>query len=205
MNSETLGLLFMATQIEIFSTRFNAFETEFTAKISLGTFLTIYMALSQRLTQVGKDPYLLELSELHQIGVHAWPSPGRATLLLAPSKTNSPIGRNPGENTLSLSLKIKSPSYCIVFPFLHVFGFSNVGDDHYSKFCLIISLNFHLIPSMSSSLGFLTLGTISVIHFHPLSTHTTCVTRVHVIGNFFHITCLSNPFYGTRHPVPRKT
>ena len=61
----------MATEIGIFSTRFKVFETEFTAKTSLRTFLTIYMDLSQIITQVGKDPYLLELSELHQIGVHA--------------------------------------------------------------------------------------------------------------------------------------
>ena len=71
MNSETLRLLFTATQIVIFSTWFKAFEIEFMAKTSLRTFLTIYMALSQRLTRVGKDSYLLELSELHQIGVHA--------------------------------------------------------------------------------------------------------------------------------------
>ena len=67
------------------------------------------------------------------------------------------------------------------------------------------SLNFHLISSMSLRLGFFTLGTISAIHFHHLSTLATCVTRVHVIGDFGHITCLSNPFYGTGHPVPRKT
>ena len=104
VNSETLGLLFTTTQIGIFSTRFKAFETEFTAKTSFRTFLTIYMTLSQRLTQVGKDPYLLELSKLHQIDAHAEPSPLRATFLLAPSKTDSPIGRNPREKPLSLSL-----------------------------------------------------------------------------------------------------
>ena len=65
MNSEILGLLFTTTQIGNFSTRFKAFETEFTAKTSLITFLTIYMALSQILNQVGKDPYFLELSELY--------------------------------------------------------------------------------------------------------------------------------------------
>ena len=37
------------------------------AKTSLKTFLTIYMGLSQRLTQIGKDPYwaLLTLSRDH--------------------------------------------------------------------------------------------------------------------------------------------
>ena len=59
MNSKTLGLLFTITQIGIFFTRFKAFETEFTTKTSLRTFLTIYMIHSQEVTQVGKDPYLL--------------------------------------------------------------------------------------------------------------------------------------------------
>ena len=71
VNSETLGLLFTTTKFGIFSTRFKGFETEFTAKSSLRISLTINMALSQRINQVGKDPYLLELSELSQIGVHA--------------------------------------------------------------------------------------------------------------------------------------
>ena len=51
--------------------QFKCFETEITAKSSLRIFLTIYMALRQRITQVGKDPYLLEFLELHQISVHA--------------------------------------------------------------------------------------------------------------------------------------
>ena len=67
VNSETLGLLFTTTQIGIFSTRFKAFETKFTAKTSLRTFLTIYMVLKKGLTQIGKDPYRLEMSELHQL------------------------------------------------------------------------------------------------------------------------------------------
>ena len=71
MNSETLGLLFTATKFGIFSTRVKGFEIEFTAKSSLGISQTIKMALSQRINQVEKDPYLLELSELLQSGVHA--------------------------------------------------------------------------------------------------------------------------------------
>ena len=63
MNSKTLRLLFTTTQNRNFLTRFKAFETESTAKTSLRTFLTIYMALSQRLTQVGKDLYLVEFDE----------------------------------------------------------------------------------------------------------------------------------------------
>ena len=53
----------MITQIMNFLTRFKDFETESTAKTSLRTFLTIYMTLSQRLTQVEKDPYLVEFDE----------------------------------------------------------------------------------------------------------------------------------------------
>ena len=118
VNSKTLGSLFTATQLGIFYTRFKAFETKFIAKTSLRTFLTIYMALSRRLTQVGKDPYLLELSELHQIGAHASSSPRRATFLLAPSKTDDPIGQKPREATPSLSKNEfqqplhKTPLYC---------------------------------------------------------------------------------------------
>ena len=37
----------------------------------------------------------------------------------------------------------------------------------------------------------LTLGIISPIHSHHLSNLATCVTRLHVIGDFCHITCLS--------------
>ena len=57
--------------IGIFSTRFKGFETENMAKSSLRISLTIHMTLSQRITQVGEDSYLLELSELHKIGAHA--------------------------------------------------------------------------------------------------------------------------------------
>ena len=114
MNGKTLGLLFTIIQIGIFFTQFKAFETEFTTKTSLRTFLTIYMALSHRIMQIGKYPYLLELSKLYQIGAHAESSPGRVTLLLAPSRTDGPISRNPREKTHLLSLKHKICTYCIL-------------------------------------------------------------------------------------------
>ena len=103
----------MTTQIGIFSTRFKASETEFTAKTSLRTFLTIYMALSQRLTRVGKDPYLFELSELHQIGVHAYLSPRRTALLLGPKRTDGPNAEKSREKSHFLSLDSQTPSHCI--------------------------------------------------------------------------------------------
>ena len=120
MNIKTLELLLMTTQIGIFSTRFKAFETEFTAKTSLKTFLTIYMVLCQRLTQVGKDLYLSELSKLHQIGAHTYPSPCRTTFLLAPSRTDGPIGRNLREKVHLLSLKNKICT-SLHLPLLQVF------------------------------------------------------------------------------------
>ena len=121
MNSETLGWhCSQPQQFGIFSTRFKGFETEFTTKSSLRLSLTIHMALSQRITRVGKDPYLLELSELHQIGVHVQPSLRRTTLLLAPLKTDGPNGRKSRENELSLS-RNENPHSLPIFQSLHVF------------------------------------------------------------------------------------
>ena len=48
-------------------------------------------------------------------------------------------------------------------------------------FCPIIIKHYHNSICVSS-LGFLTLETISAIHFHHLSSLVTCVTRLHVIG-----------------------
>ena len=63
------------------------------------------------------------------------------------------------------------------------FGLQKEEDGTIKFFFLFFSsLKIHLIPSMSSSLGFLTLGTFSTINFHHLSTIATCVTIVHVIG-----------------------
>ena len=149
----------MTTQIGIFSTWFKAFETEFTAKTSLRTFLTIYLALSQRLTQVGKDPYLLELLELHQIGAHALPSPRRATLLLASSRTDGPIDRKSREKVLSLSKTQNAQPLPFLVPATAHFVFKN-GEDNTIHVFVLLSINFHLIPIMSLSLGFFTLGTI---------------------------------------------
>ena len=67
---------------------------------------------------------------------------------------------------------------------------------------LSYSINNSKFPFMSAFVLILTLDTISTIHFHHLSNLVTCVTKVHVVGDFCHITCLSNPFYGTRHPMP---
>ena len=145
----------MTIQIGIFSTRFKCFKTEFTDKTTLRTFLTIYMDLSQRLTQVGKDPYLLEFSELHQIGAHAQFSPRRTTFLLAPSRTDSPIGRNPREKPLPLSLKKKKKNQPL-HPILLSCTFGLLieeGDDIISYF-VSLSLNISKIPYGSLLLDF---------------------------------------------------
>ena len=84
-------------------------------KSSLRISLTINMALIQRILQVGKDLYLFELSELHQIGVHAKPSPRRSTLLLAPSRTDGPNDRKSREKShfLSLDSQIQYPQHLL--------------------------------------------------------------------------------------------
>ena len=154
MNSETLGLLFTTIKIGIFSTRFKAFETEFTAKSSLRISLTINMAITQRISQVGKDSYLLDLSEIHQIGVHAKPSPCRSTLLLAPSRTDGSNDRKSREKELSLSLS-KTPKTQL---FAHLvlplpFCLQNEEDEHYCYF-VSFSLTIHLILNVSLLLIF---------------------------------------------------
>ena len=58
----------------------------------------------------------------------------------------------------------------VLFLILSLVSFKNLNNDHYV-----------------SKLGFLTFGTISAIHFHHLSTHVTCITCVHVICDFCHI------------------
>ena len=71
MNSKTLGsALFTTTQVGI-----SSLDSKILIPItrpSRPQQIPIHkMALSQRINQVGKDPYLLELSELHKIGAHA--------------------------------------------------------------------------------------------------------------------------------------
>ena len=110
------------------------------AKSSLRISLTIHMDLSQRITQVGEDPYLLELSELHKIGAHAYPLPRRSTLLLAPSRTDGPNAGKSREKSPSLSLKSGSSPHCTFCSFIwrrKLFPF------------VLYSFNFPIIPSMS--------------------------------------------------------
>ena len=52
---------------------------------------------------------------------------------------------------------------------------------------VLLSFNYSHNAFHIPKLGFSTFGTISAAHFHYLSTHATCVTRVHVIGDFFHL------------------
>ena len=58
----------------------------------------------------------------------------------------------------------------VLFTILSLVSFKNLNNDHY-------------VPK----LGFLTFGTISAVNFLHLSTHATCITCVHVICDFCHI------------------
>ena len=71
VNSETLGsALFTVIQVRISSLGSKILRP--ITRPSRPQQISIHkMVLSQRINQVGKDLYLLELSELHQIGVHA--------------------------------------------------------------------------------------------------------------------------------------
>ena len=135
MNSKTLGLLFTTTQNMNFLTRFKAFETEFTTKISLRTFLTISMTLSQGLTQVGKDPYLMEFDEIPRlwcprVALIAWIN----FAFSSDENLRSDFHRSKKEtkkeikkikilplSTLSLSLPNQCPSPLFDFHFIFVF------------------------------------------------------------------------------------
>ena len=65
----------------------------------------------------------------------------------------------------------------VLFTILSLVSFKNLNNDHY-------------VPK----LGFSTFCTISAVHFHHLSTHVTCITCVHVICDFYHISsCFSVP------------
>ena len=122
--------------------------------------------------------------------------------LLRREPTVRTIGNLERRHTLSLSLKLTNPSHCHFWSSFCTF--SPFGeDDNYLAFCLfLIKLSNNLIYVLKSWI-FDTWHNLSHPS-HPLSTHATCVTWVHVVGEFCHITCLSNLFYGTRHPVHRK-
>ena len=96
------------------------------------------MTLSQRITQVEKDPYLLELLELHQIGVHAQPSPRRTALLLSPKQTDGLNDDKSRENELILSLKLDPAPPCFGLLILEK-----------TIAILSYSLNFPIIPILS--------------------------------------------------------
>ena len=116
MHSETLRLLFTTTQIGIFSTRFKVFETEFTAKTSLRTFLTIYMALSQRLMQVGKIPTSWSCRNFTKsVPMRSPCCVEQLYFLLRREPTVRSIGNLERRRSLSLSLKITNQAHCISF------------------------------------------------------------------------------------------
>ena len=88
------------------------------------------MALSQRITQIGEDPYLLELSKLRKTGVHAWPLERRSALPLGLTRTDGPKAGKSRDKLHFFSLKpVFSPSLHVLFkmekmkPFCPFFSF----------------------------------------------------------------------------------
>ena len=116
--------------------------------------------------------------------------PHRTTFLLAPKKSDGSIARDLREKSHSLSLKPqKKPKLCKPSRLLHISSLLLKKEDgHYLDFCPIIIKHFNNANHVPKH-GFLTFSTISAVRFHHFSTHATCVTRVHVIGDFCHITC----------------
>ena len=112
----------------------------------------------------------------------------RATFLLAPKDFDDRIVYKSREKLDVLSLKspflaTASPIFLCTFPF-GPFLKKTTTIQYFVFFPLRILLN----PSTSSSFGFSTFVTISAVHFHHLSTHSTCVSCLHVIGDFCHLT-----------------
>ena len=88
----------------------------------------------------------------------------------------------------SLSLKSQKPHF-LTFPSplsLLVFKMEKITLLHF----VFILINLFIIPILSFFLIFDTLHNLGHSS-HPLSTHATCVTLVHVVGDFCHNTCLS--------------
>ena len=99
------------------------------------------------------------------------------------------LTQNRREKVLSLSKNIKNLAFALHFSSCTFWYFLLK-----KKMTTIHSFVLFLINNSNNvihvpSLGFLTLGTIPAVHFHRLSNLVTSVTRVHVIGDFCHITC----------------
>ena len=120
---------------------------------------------------------------------YALPSPRRTTFLLSPKESDSRISQKSKEKLDALSLKHKKIGYCISPVSFHVFVFLfHMQEMELYAILSYYHLNISIMPIMSPSFGFSTFGTISAVHFHHLSTHVRCVTCVHVIGGFCHLT-----------------
>ena len=115
------------------------------------------------------------------------------TFLLVPKKSDGSISRKPRENENFLSQEFKNLTFYTSLPSSARLVFNLKEKDDYLSFCLNLIYNFqnsHLVPFCHYLYTWLNLS-----HpFHPLSNLVTCVTRVHVVGDFCHITCLSTHF-----------
>ena len=93
-------------------------------------------------------------------------------------------------SSLSLSLlNFKNQPTATFFALLHVFFFQKWRRRLFS-FCVILIKHFHNSQCVHFVLIFDTLHNLGHSS-HPLTNHATCVTWVHVVGDFYHITCLS--------------
>ena len=124
--------------------------------------------------------------------------------LLRREPTVRMVGNLEIRSSLSLQ-KSEIPSYCISS--LHparFLTFQIMEKMNTSFYFVFISLTFQIITLMSPfCLDFDTwynLGHSS----HPLSTHATCVTWVHLLGDCCHITCLSRAILRLSIPVASK-
>ena len=185
--------------MRIFSTWFKCFEAENAANPSLKTSQTIYMTLSQRITQVGKIPTSWSCrNSTKSMSTRSPHRVDRLCFLLRREPTIRTAENLERRSSLSL-LKMKTQSTASLAHF-----WSSKIKKMTIPFLFYSHLLFSKILNVSFFLIFDTWHNLSHPS-HPLSTHATCVTWVHVVCDFCHIICLSNPFYSTRHPVPRKT
>ena len=125
--------------------------------------------------------------KLLKTGVHTYASRRRTTFLLVPKNFDGRIARKSREKLDTLSLKSQNlPTTSPLYHFTFSSPFSIVGDDTIEYFVLS-NLRIPKMTSMSPSFGFSTFGTTLAVHFHHFSIHATCITCIHVIGDFCHI------------------
>ena len=109
----------------------------------------------------------------------------RAALPLVPTTAKGRIAQKLREKEDTLSLKMRSKTSCASLLLSPTFwSFLKEEEDHYLDFCPFPHLNFSINTNYVLLFPDLIFGTISAVHFHHFSTHTTHGTRVRVICDF---------------------